>query len=162
MLSLPLLRTTIKANYIIWLIFAAILAMYFSFIVSMYDPITIDTMNALVEALPPQLVDALNFKTADASLLGFIAGYFYGFLILLFPLIYSVIMADRMIARHVDSGAMGFLLSTPNTRTKIALTQAVFLNWQPDIVNRLRHLGRDWLKCGHVSGSARHPKFHQF
>jgi ABC-2 type transport system permease protein len=127
MISFPLLRTTIKSNYIIWLIFAAILAMYFSIIVSMFDPNMKESMDALVEALPPQLVDALNFKTEDASLLGFIAGYFYGFLILLFPLIYSVIMADRMVARYVDSGSMAFLLSTPNTRVKIVITQACFL-----------------------------------
>jgi ABC-2 type transport system permease protein len=127
MLSFPLLRTTIKSNYIIWLIFAAILAMYFSIIVSMFDPVTLESMDALIESLPPQLLDALNFRLTDTSLLGFIAGYFYGFLIILFPLVYTVIMADRMIARHVDSGSMGFLLSTPNTRVGIALTQAVFL-----------------------------------
>ncbi|MFU8772825.1 MAG: ABC transporter permease subunit [Anaerolineales bacterium] len=127
MISFPLLRTTIKSNLVIWLIFAAILAMYLSIILSMFDPGMRDSMDALVESLPPQLVEALNFKTADPSLLGFVAGYFYGFLILLFPMIYSVIMADRMIARFVDSGSMAFLLSTPNTRVKIAFTQAVFL-----------------------------------
>jgi ABC-2 type transport system permease protein len=127
MLSLPLLRTTIKFNYVIWLIFAGILAMYLSIIASMFDPTTMENMDGLIASLPPQLVDAMNFKTTDASFLGFLAGYFYGFLILLFPSIYSILMADRMIARHVDSGAMAFLLSTPNTRQKIAFTQAVFL-----------------------------------
>lgn len=127
MLSLPLLRTTIKFNYIIWLIFAAIFAMYLSLIASMFDPTTMENMDALVASLPPQLVDAMNFKTDDTSFLGFLVGYFYGFLILLFPSIYSILMADRMIAQHVDSGAMAFLLSTPNTRRKIAFTQAVFL-----------------------------------
>jgi ABC-2 type transport system permease protein len=38
-----------------------------------------------------------------------------------------VIMADRMIAKHVDNGSMAFLLATPNSRAKIALTQALFL-----------------------------------
>jgi ABC-2 type transport system permease protein len=127
MVSLPLLRTNIKSNYIIWLIFIAILLMYFTIIVSMFDPVTIEGMDALLEALPPAMIDALNFKMADNTLLGFIAGYYYGFLILLFPLIYTVLMADRMIARYVDNGSMAFLLSTPNTRSKIALTQGVFL-----------------------------------
>lgn len=127
MISFPLLRTTIKANYVIWLIFAAILAMYLSIIASMYDPTVPDSMDGLIATLPLQLIDALSFQMADPSLLGFLAGYFYGFLILLFPLIYSVIMADRMIARHVDHGSMAFLLATPNSRAKIALTQAIFL-----------------------------------
>lgn len=127
MFSLPLFRNTLKSSYVIWLIFAAILLMYFTTIVSMFDPSTMESMQALVEALPPAMIDALNFKVIENTLLGFIAGYFYGFLILLFPLIFSVIMSDRMIARYVDSGSMAFLLSTPNTRAKIALTQALFL-----------------------------------
>jgi ABC-2 type transport system permease protein len=127
MLSLPLLRSTIKSNYVIWLIFAAILAMYFSIILSMYDPDTLESMDALLASLPPQLIEAMNFIVVDATLLGFIGGYFYGFLILFFPLIYTVIMAHRMIAQHVDNGSMAFLLSTPNTRARIAFTQAVFL-----------------------------------
>ena len=127
MLNLPLLRSTIKFNYVIWLIFMFILVMYFSIIISMYDPSTKDSMDALLASLPPQLVDAMNFKTVDSTLLGFVAGYFYGFLILLFPLIYSVIMADRMIARYVDTGSMAFLLSTPTKRASVAFTQAVFL-----------------------------------
>lgn len=127
MLSFPLFRTTFKSNYVIWLIFAAILLMYFTIIIGLFDPTTMESIEAMVAALPPQLIDAMNFKTVDNTLLGFIAGYFYGFLILLFPMIYTVLMADRMIARYVDGGSMSFLLSTPNTRARIALTQAVFL-----------------------------------
>jgi ABC-2 type transport system permease protein len=127
MVSLPLLRTNLKSNYTIWLIFIAILLMYFTTITSMFDPVTIEGMDALLEALPPAMIDALNFRVVENTLLGFIAGYYYGFLILLFPLIYTVLVADRMIARYVDSGSMAFLLSTPNTRAKIALTQGVFL-----------------------------------
>jgi ABC-2 type transport system permease protein len=127
MLSLPLLRTTAKSNALIWLIFTAVMVMYLSIIVSMFDPNASDSMDALLASLPPQLLDLMYFKTVDTSLLGFVAGYFYGFLIFLFPFGYSIIMADRMIARFVDSGSMAFLLSTPNQRAKIALTQAVFL-----------------------------------
>ena len=127
MISLPLLRATAKNNYIIWSIFAFILALYVSIIISMFDPDTLRSMNAYLETLPPQLVTAMHFESTDPSLLGFLAAYFYGFLILLFPLAYSIIMADRMIAKYVDNGSMAFLLSTPNSRIKIALTQAVFL-----------------------------------
>lgn len=127
MISFPLFRVTVQSNYVIWLVFAAILAMYFSIITSMYDPEGIDAMEAMLEAMPPQFVEAMSFSVVAPSLLGFLAGYFYGFLILFFPLIYMVIVADRMIAKHVDNGSMAFLLATPNSRVKIALTQAAFL-----------------------------------
>jgi len=127
MISIPLLRATAKYNYIIWLIFAFILALYISIIISMFDPDTLRSMNAYLETLPPQLLAAMHFQSTDPSLLGFLTAYFYGFLILLFPLAFSIIMADRMIAKYVDNGSMTFLLSTPNSRIKIALTQAIFL-----------------------------------
>lgn len=127
MVSLPLFRTTLKSNYVIWLVFALILAMYFTIIAGMYDPAAMDVMDTMLAALPAQMVSAMNFTIYTPSLLGFIAGYFYGFLMLFFPLIYMVIMADRMIARLVDNGSMAFLLATPNSRRKIALTQAIFL-----------------------------------
>ncbi|WP_026476685.1 ABC transporter permease subunit [Alkaliphilus transvaalensis] len=127
MISMPLLKATIKSNYKVLIIFMVVLAFYFSMIVGMFDPDTLDSMNALIESLPKDLISALNFTIVDTSLLGFIAGYFYGFLILLFPLIYSIIVANRTIAKHVDKGSMAYLLSTPNTRVKIAVTQGLFL-----------------------------------
>jgi ABC-2 type transport system permease protein len=127
MISFPLLKSTIRSNLIIFIIFAAILAMYLGIIASMYDPEVIGAMDAYLELLPQEMVRAMNFNMVEPNLTGFVAGYFYGFLILLFPLIYSAIMANRAIASYVDSGSMGFLLSTPNPRWKIALTQAVFL-----------------------------------
>ncbi len=126
MINFPLFKMNIKFNYIVWSIFAGILLLYFLIISSLFDPATVDTMAEMLDALPPELVTAMKFSIPDPTLVGFLAGYFYGFLILLFPLIYTIIMADRMIAKLVDQGSMAFLLSTPNSRIKIAFTQAVF------------------------------------
>jgi ABC-2 type transport system permease protein len=93
----------------------------------MYDPATQETLNEMLLKLPPELVAAMGFSGAGSSLLSFTATYFYGFLIFLLPLIYSVIVSNRSISSHVDKGSMADLLSTPNTRQKIAQTQACFL-----------------------------------
>jgi ABC-2 type transport system permease protein len=127
MISFPLLKSTIRSNLVVFIIFLAILIMYLGIIASMYDPEVIGAMDAYIELLPQEIVRGMNFNMIEPNLTGFLAGYFYGFLILLFPLIYTAIMANRAIASYVDSGSMGFLLSTPNPRWKIALTQAVFL-----------------------------------
>jgi ABC-2 type transport system permease protein len=127
MISFPLLKSTIRSNLVVFIIFLAILTMYLGIIASMYDPEVIGAMDAYIELLPQEIVRGMNFNMVEPNLTGFLAGYFYGFLILLFPLIYTAIMANRAIASYVDSGSMGFLLSTPNPRWKIALTQAVFL-----------------------------------
>jgi ABC-2 type transport system permease protein len=127
MINIPLLKSDIRSNYVIFIIFVAILMMYLSIITNMYDPEVIGAMEAYIELLPQEMVRAMNFRMNEPNLTGFLAGYFYGFLILLFPMIYTAIMANRVISSYIDSGSMGFLLSTPNPRWKIALTQAIFL-----------------------------------
>ncbi|MHB8130329.1 MAG: ABC transporter permease subunit [Mobilitalea sp.] len=127
MFSKPLLKATIKQNYTVLIIILSVLMIYLPTIVSMYNPETQDSLNQMLKALPPELIAAMGFSEVGTNLLSFIATYFYGFLILLLPMIYTVIVANRCIASHVDKGSMAYLLSTPNTRSKIVRTQALFL-----------------------------------
>mgnify|MGYP001162045121 CR=1 FL=1 len=127
MISKPLLKATTKQNYIVFFIILAVLMMYLPIIISMYDPTTQENLNEMLAMLPQELVSAMGFTGAGNTLLSFIATYFYGFLILLLPMIYSVIVCNRSLASLVDKGSMAYLLSTPNTRSKIARTQAVFI-----------------------------------
>jgi ABC-2 type transport system permease protein len=126
-ISLPLFRATLKFNAVRWLVFAAILTMYFSIVIGMFDPGMKDLLDIKLAAMPKNLLEAMNFKIKDSSLLGFVVGYLYGFLMVFLPLIYSIITADRMIARQVDAGSMAFLLATPVSRAAVARTQALFL-----------------------------------
>ncbi|MDF2537813.1 MAG: putative rane protein [Herbinix sp.] len=127
MLSKPLLKASVKLNYIVFIIIVAVLMMYLPIIISMYNPETQDSLNEMLKALPPEMVAAMGFGEIGGGLLSFIGSYFYGFLILLLPMIYAIVVANRSIASHVDKGSMAYLLSTPNTRLKIARTQAFFL-----------------------------------
>ena len=127
MFSKPLLKATIKQNYMVFIIILAVLMLYLPIIILMYDPSTQDSLNDILELLPQGLVSAMGFDNLGVTLTDFIGGYFYGFLILLLPSIYTIIICNRCIAFHVDKGSMAYLLSTPNRRTKIAITQALFI-----------------------------------
>jgi ABC-2 type transport system permease protein len=127
MISLPLLKATLRSQYPILLVFAAILALYLAIIASLFDPESMAAFDAMLAALPKEIVGAMHFSIHETNLTGFLASYFYGFLILVIPLIYTAITANHVIASYVGSGSMAFLLSTPNPRWKIALTQAVYL-----------------------------------
>lgn len=127
MFSKPLLKATIKQNYILFIIIVAVLMFYLPIIIMMYDPATQDSLNDILEILPQGLISAMGFNMIGVTLLDFIASYFYGFLILLLPMIYTIIICNRCIASHVDKGSMAYLLSTPNKRAKIARTQALFI-----------------------------------
>jgi len=43
----------------------------------------------------------------------------------MFPMIFYIILGNKLIAGYVDRGSMAYLLATPNKRVKIALTQAL-------------------------------------
>ncbi len=125
-MSKALFKNTFKRNIFILMIIFAIMVMYLSIIISMYDPDNTEAMNQMLEALPQEVAAAMGFSTLATDFTSFIAHYYYGFIILMFPMIYCIIMANRLVAKHVDQGSMSFFLSTPNTRKKIVLTQGIF------------------------------------
>ncbi len=126
-MSMPLFKATLKQNWIIFIIFLAILLMYMSIMISMYDPEDIAAITQFYETLPRAMLDAFAFDAPIINMITFIATYFYGFLVLMFPLIYCIILANRLVAAHVDRGSMAYLLATPNSRPKIIFTQAVYM-----------------------------------
>jgi ABC-2 type transport system permease protein len=127
MISLSLFKATAKSSMIIFLVFLAILLMYMSVMISMFNPDDIDVINQLTEAMPQGMMDAFGYGQAATSMITFMALYYYGFIALMFPMIYSIILANRLVASHIDRGSMAYLLATPNTRLKIITTQALFI-----------------------------------
>lgn len=118
---------SLKANWKLLLLTFSLFMIYQSTIISMYDPASTAGMNALMASLPEGMVTAFGFDGLASDLSSFIGTYLYGFIFLIIPLIYIVPTANNLIVRHIDRGSMVYLLATPNTRPKIALTQAVFL-----------------------------------
>ncbi len=127
MFSKPLIKATIKQNYMVFLIIVAVLMVYLPVIITMYDPSTQESLNKILETMPQGMIAAMGFSEIGSDLIDFIGSYFYGFLILLLPMIYTIIACNRSIASHVDKGSMAYLLSTPNKRSKIARTQSLFI-----------------------------------
>lgn len=48
-------------------------------------------------------------------------------LLIMFPLVFSIILGNKLVAGYVDRGSMAYLLATQNKRVKLALTQALSL-----------------------------------
>ncbi|MEG1639537.1 MAG: ABC transporter permease subunit [Ruthenibacterium sp.] len=64
---------------------------------------------------------------AGTTLVAFCANYLYGFLLVVLPLVFTVILSNRLVARYVDRGSMAYLLATPCTRRKLIATQIFVL-----------------------------------
>ena len=46
---------------------------------------------------------------------------------MILPMVFSIMLANKLIMGYIDNGSMAYLIATPNTRFKIVLTQALFL-----------------------------------
>jgi ABC-2 type transport system permease protein len=124
-MSIPLLKATFKANWKLLTIFVAVMIFYSLTIMFMYDPVVIDSMEAMLKLLPQEMIKAFGYQLQVPSYVGFLASYFYGFLAVGFPTIFIAMVGHRLIGKMVDNGSMSYLLATPNSRTKIVLTQSI-------------------------------------
>lgn len=121
-----LFKREIKANYKIVIIFLGILTMYSTMIVAMFDPKLGESLTLMAESMP-QIFSAFGMTKPATTLIGFVANYLYGFILVVIPLIFIILTSNRLVTRYVDRGSMAYLLATPNTRRKIITTQAVVL-----------------------------------
>lgn len=126
MINITLFRKEMKANYILFLIFAGVLTIYASIIVTMFDPKPGDSLTMMMESMP-ELFAAFGMANATTTLLEFVNNYLYGMLFIAFPSIYIIILSNRLITRYVDNGSISYLLATPHKRKTLARTQAIFL-----------------------------------
>ncbi len=125
-MSFTLFKTTLKKNWTLLLIFFGVLTMYMTIMASMYDPKQMDALLTMYQLLPGDLMNAMGFASPVTDLTGYLASWLYGLLMLVFPLIYSIIIGNKLVAKMVDNGSFAYLLSTPNSRVKIIVTQGVY------------------------------------
>jgi ABC-2 type transport system permease protein len=126
-MSIPLFLKNMKYNTILLLVFLGLMSIYLAVIIYMYDPNGIGALVDMLSILPAKLVNALGLGTLGSGLTGFLASMFYGVLIYLFPMVYCIILGNRLVVKWVYDGSMNTLLATPNSRVKIIVTQGVYM-----------------------------------
>ncbi|MFA5522925.1 MAG: ABC transporter permease subunit, partial [Tissierellales bacterium] len=125
-MSWTLFKVNIKASRTIWITMTCVFCFYLTVIISMFDPEGADRLNEMLKTFPESMINAFGFGDMGTNLLTFITSYIYGFLVLFIPMVVSIVINHKIIGSHIDKGSMAYLLATPNSRIKIAITQAVF------------------------------------
>lgn len=120
----PLLRRNIGSCIKPFAIILAVMCLYTGIIIYMFDPALAEMLNRYQEALPDMMA-AVGMTGIASSLLEWIQIYLYGFIMLLFPLIFIIILNNKLVARYIDDGSMAYLLAAPHSRLRIILTQMV-------------------------------------
>ena len=75
------------------LLFAAVITLYVSCIIYLYDPETTEMLNRFVEVMP-ELMAAVGMGTIAGDLLEFMVSYLYGFILLIFPMLFCILFVS--------------------------------------------------------------------
>ena len=111
----------LRANLFVSGIIAAVLALYIGMIISMFDPELGESLDAMMQSMP-EVFAAFGMSMQATTLLEFMLNYLYGFLLTIFILVLILVMANKLMVRHLDRGSMAYLLATPTSRVRIAGT----------------------------------------
>ena len=122
MLSWTLYKREMKGSIKLLVIFSAVLTLYISIIINMYDPEMMTMLDGFVEVMP-EIMAAVGMSAGATSLLGFMISYLYGFILLIFPMVFCILRGNGLIAKYVDQGSMVSLVAAPIKRRTIAFTQ---------------------------------------
>ena len=126
MLNKTLYCREMKRNVKLLVLFGLIISMYVYIIISMYDPKMMEMMDNFAK-LMPELMAAMGMTTDTANLMAFMISYLYGFILLIFPMVFSILRGHGLVAAYVDKGSMASLLAAPVKRRTIILTQMAAL-----------------------------------
>ncbi|HIZ48039.1 ABC transporter permease subunit [uncultured Subdoligranulum sp.] len=121
-MNLTLYKKELKGSLKLLVIFAAVLTLYIVMIVDMFDPELADALKQF-EQMMPELMAAVGMTGATDTLAGFMITYLYGFLLPVVPMVYTILRANALVARYVDSGSMAALLAAPVPRSRVVRTQ---------------------------------------
>ncbi|MEG0275389.1 MAG: ABC transporter permease subunit [Coprobacillus sp.] len=126
MLNFTLFKKEVKTNYKVLCIFLALIAMYSSVIVIMFDPELGKSLDVMAKSMP-EVFAAFGMLNVGSTLIEFVSNYLYGFILTAVPLVCVIVIANRLVARYVDNGSMSYLLASPHSRREIITSQAITL-----------------------------------
>lgn len=122
MISLPLFKRNLKLAVFPFLLILAVLSMYTTVIIYMYNPELAETLNTYQQTLP-EMMAAVGMTGMASNLLEWMQIYLYGFIMLLFPLIFLLMIVQKLLMGMIDKGTLANFLATPNSRGKMIRTQ---------------------------------------
>lgn len=125
-MNVALLRHTFKKNWLLLLIFFGVLTMYITIMIAMFNPEDMETITSMLELFPPDLMSAMGFSQLVTDLTSYLASWLYGLLMFGFPMVYCIMLGNRLVAKKVDNGSFASYLSTPVSRSKIIFTQGLY------------------------------------
>lgn len=111
-------RQLARSNGKLLLAFTIVLCLFLVVMTNVFTPQTMGDLSLATEG-----TFAANILTGN-TLIGFMSNSFYALMAIVFPMVYSIFVDNRMLAEKVDKGSMACFLATPVGRLSISLSSA--------------------------------------
>lgn len=121
MISMPYLKQVIKSNIKFLGAFTLVLCLFLIVMTNVFTPETVKDLQSATQG-----TFAAHILTGNGTLIGFMSNSFYALMAIIFPMVYSIMVGNRMIAEKIDKGNMAGFLATPTTRLQITCTSALY------------------------------------
>ena len=112
MFSFTIFKKAIKANYFLWSIVTLTTTLFLS--------TTLFAVNNLSSS-------GATLPGANGNIFVLLDQTFFSMIGILLPLIYVVVVSNKLVAKEVDNGSLAFTLTTPVGRTRLIVSRALFL-----------------------------------
>lgn len=97
MINQTLFKRELKANFKVFIIIFAVLMMYTTIITGMFDPELGSVLEQFTQVMP-ELMNAFGMANPGTTLIEFLSSYLCGFLYLIFPLIFEMMVANQLVS----------------------------------------------------------------
>ncbi len=123
-----LMKHNIKENKVHFISILLIIMLYGSISVAMFDPSPdgLEAFQQMIDQMPESMINIFGFQNLNGPMVSYISNYLYGFIMIIFPIIYIILVGNRLVVRHIDKGSMVYILTMPYTRKRIITNQALF------------------------------------
>lgn len=121
MISMPYFRQIARSNVRFLGAFTLVLCVFLVVMTNVFTPEAVTDLQSAAKG-----TIAAHILTGNGTLIGFMSNSFYALMAIIFPMVYSIMVGNRLIAEKIDKGSMAGFLSTPVTRLQIVFSSAVY------------------------------------
>ena len=99
MINIPYFKKLVKSNLPLLLMFTTVLCLFMGVMCYVFTPQTLDAMGNASPELMQNMV-------AQGTLIGFMGNSFYAMMAIIFPMVYSIVVGNSLVAKKIDDGSM--------------------------------------------------------
>ncbi|QQE79850.1 ABC transporter permease subunit [Alicyclobacillus sp. SO9] len=122
-MNISLYKATLRMNLSSTLSYGIGTILYLWILIWAYPYVSSPAMNKILDSMPQSVLKAFGAEGGVQNLGVFLAEKFYGLILLLILAIFTISVATKLVSGLADRGSLAYLLATPVSRTRLAITQ---------------------------------------